>query len=377
MMTIALLMLAASAFQPALLQLTPTSFLSAGTNVWFPIFVLIVAMVLSILAVIYAMAPLMGRNDIRAWARVKIYELLLTLVIGVAFLVYSSGVYIINPTGIYNGLGLLPTTCASGINGPPPNNLYSLALCDMYQFNQDMASFTDQIFWFSLIGGLSPTVTFHLLAPGYAGGPQTGPEGFSTGVGFTLSVQILPIIFVHQYVVPLMNTYFAMVILAEMQQVLLSASMILFSTLLIMGLVARAFSITKTFGGAMIAFALGFGLIYPLLVSISYGFLDVVIQNASLNLPATLATLLTSLLGALPSFLFNSSANCPPGTNSPTCQYQAIPGFTGLLLYGGFVSAGLVLIPLLNLVIVDAFIVDTSRVIGERMDLMSLLTRLV
>ncbi|MDE1768407.1 MAG: hypothetical protein KGH62_03495, partial [Candidatus Micrarchaeota archaeon] len=62
-----------------------TQFITTPTNIWFPLFTLAIGMVLAILVVIYALSPLLGRNDIKTWVRIKIYELLLTLVIALVF----------------------------------------------------------------------------------------------------------------------------------------------------------------------------------------------------------------------------------------------------------------------------------------------------
>ncbi len=369
---------------------SPTCFLGAPPNIWFPIFALIILMVLGIIAVIYMLSPLLGRNDIKLWSRIKIYELLLTVVLAVVFLTVSSLLYTIDPTQALRTTGLLPTTCDPTVANNPPStvvsNLYSVALCDMYQYNVDVSSYSTGIFYFAMIAGLSPTVVLNGVVD--VGGPPSLPASGSQaqpspGLGVNLDIQLIPIQVVLQYIVPLMGAYFAVVILAQVQQIMLSAAMILFSSLMILGLVARAFSVTKTFGGSMIAFALGIGFVYPLVTMISYGFLDVVIQHASANISILniLFTASTALIGAVFGILGAGTTCLNPA--SAACQAVAYSGtglasvITPFVVLGGFISSGLLLIPLLNLVIVDAFIVDVSKVIGERIDLMSLLTRIV
>lgn len=386
----------------------PSCFLSLPPNIWFPYFMLIIFVVIGIIAVIYMLSSLLGssampifspligrtvmppfRNDTATWSKIKIYELLLTVALAVIFLAVSSLLYTINPTGVLSSTGLLPSTCNPNIGTNTPNssnvnNLYAVALCDMYQYNVDVNTFSTGIFFFSFVAGIAPTANIN--AAGLIGGPPLLPSGGTgvgsgPGLGLSASVNLLPIQAVFQYIIPLMSAFFAVVILAQVQQILLSACMIMFSIFMIIGLVARAFTVTKTFGGSMIAFALGIGFVYPLVTLLSYGFLDVAIQHATTAIGGSgvdfFFAIVKGLLGAFLAFFGGSTplATCPILTGQTGGSLSCV--VTPLVIYGGFVSIGLVLIPILNLVIVDAFIVDVSRVIGERMDLLSLLTRIV
>jgi hypothetical protein len=260
----------------------------------------------------------------------------------------------------------------------------------MYQYNQDVASYSTGIFYLAMVGGLAPQIDVNGVILG-GGPPQLSTSGAGAsvpGVGFSINFLLVPIQFVLQYIIPLMGAYFAVVILAQVQQILLSASMILFSVFMIIGFTARAFSVTKTFGGSMIAFALGIGFVYPLVTLIGYGFLDVVLANAVTTLggPSLFGVLIHAIFGqagvAAAEGLVGATAhillaNCTTPTSAMCNDNFLATVLTPFIVLGGFISSGLLLIPLLNLVIVDAFIVDMSRVIGERMDLMSLLTRIV
>ncbi len=371
------------------IQFNPVCFFSAApfgavTNAWFPIFMMVIAIVIAIIAIIYALSPLVGRNDMKTWCKVKLYELMMTIVIAFIFLAMSTLLYTVNPSPALKQVGILPQTCDPTVGGNVPSsagntNIYSVALCDMYQYNSRVASFSEGVFLLAMVGGLAPVVNINAVSD--VGGITNIPGGGATGsgveaspgIGFSIAFQLLPIQFVLQYIVPLMSAYFAAVMIAIMQQIMLSAAMILFSSLMIIGLVARAFSITKTFGGAMIAFALGIGFIYPLMTIMSYGFLNVVLINAQAANGGGAAGqfehwLLYDTLGlggAIGSYL---------GTGN-TAQIANI--MTPFIISGGFVASGLMLLPLINLIVVDAFIVDLSRVIGERMELMSLLTRII
>jgi hypothetical protein len=104
----------------------------------------------------------------------------------------------------------------------------------------------------------------------------------------------------------------------------------------------------------MIAFGIGLGVIYPLLVVITYGYIDVSICATCLQ-SASNGTLFLNGFVSLMTSLWTG-------------------GFTGvgttmgtIFLDTGYVIAGLTFIPLLNFAIVDAFIIDFSSAIGEKM----------
>jgi hypothetical protein len=171
----------------------------------------------------------------------------------------------------------------------------------------------------------------------------------------------------------------------QMQMLLLSSALLIFSTFMAIGLIARLFGITRSFGGAMIAFALGVGVLYPLMVCLTYGFLNTGLQEvvSSYCLPA-IGCLLKVEQWSLLIFSFLSmliylmlGMTCP--TVQAACTIQTyLPQLLGqLVTYGGIMSIGLTLVPFFNFLIVDTFIVDFSRAFGERMDLLSLLGNLI
>jgi hypothetical protein len=354
-----------------------TSFLTAGPNIWFPIILVAALAVIVVVAMIYVLSPFLGRNDIKVWARAKIYDVLITIVFALIFLSFSTAICSFNPTAAFNTLGILPSACNPNVSGNNPSSagisdIYGLSLCDLYSFNQGAASFTSSIYWISIIGGLNPDVTIAPSVPDFPINPSTG-----SGIGVSFSLQLFPIVLVHQYIVPYLQAYFAAVLVSQLLQILLSSSMLLLSIFLILGLLARSFEVTKSFGGAMIAFAIGLGFVFPLMASVTYGFMDTAIQGAQATacqgLPVSgNACTLLDLAPTLVSGIMSVPINVITGG---VFSFSSI--FTPLIIYGGFVAAGLILIPLLNLIIVDAFIVDFSKAIGERMDLFSILTRII
>ena len=348
-----------------------SSFLTSGPNVWFPIIFAAVSAVIVIAAMIYMLSPLLGRNDMKVWARAKIYDGFITIIFAMIFLSFSTAICTINPVPIFNSLGMLPNSCNPAVSGNNPSSanigdIYGLSLCELYQFNSGAASFTESIYWISLIGGINPMITVMPSAPEFPINIATG-----SGLGVSFSIQLFPIVLVHQYIIPYIQAYFAGIMASQLLQILLSSSMLLFSIFLILGLLARSFGITKSFGGAMIAFALGLGFVYPLMVATTYGFLDTAIQNAAAAGGAG-APALANLAPAIVTGLLSVPINM---ISRGVFSFASV--LTPVIVYGGFIAAGLILIPLLNLIVVDAFIVDFSKAIGERMDLFSILTRII
>ncbi len=357
-----------------------TCFLGAGSNIWFPIILLTTLAIIAVIAVIYQLSPLLGRNDIKVWARAKIYDCFITIIFAIIFLSFSTIVLTTSPVSAFSSLGIVPNACNPSVSGNNPTSsniadIYGLSDCEFYTFNQAAASFTQSMFVLAIIGGINPSATVSTPSP-FPISPATG-----SGVGFSFQFQLFPIVIVHQYIVPYMQAYFTAVLVSQLLQIVLNSSAILFSIFMILGLIARSFGITKSFGGAMIAFGLGLGFIYPLMASLTYGFMDTAIQNAACVLsgtPTTTPQLTTcgASIGSMASVLFVGMLSVPINSIF-NGLFSFASKLTPLVVYGGFVAAGLLLIPLLNLIVVDAFIVDFSKAIGERMDLFSLLTRML
>jgi len=127
------------------------------------------------------------------------------------------------------------------------------------------------------------------------------------------------------------------------------------------------FGITRTFGGAAIAFAIGLGFVYPMLVAITYGFIDNAMAYAYVKFANNLIGYITLLIPTLISAFFSFSLTA-----------FAVPAIVEwFMIYIGMVGLGLFLIPFINFVITDIFIIDFSRAIGEKIDLLSMLSRIV
>jgi hypothetical protein len=335
------------------------SIVTAPYLFWMPVAILAVIAIIGILAVIYVISPLAGRSDIRTWVRVKIYDLFLAIALILIFGAFGTMLYTINPTSGFKTAGLAPDKCTSS------TNIYTLGVCDMYQFNGYSQQLDNVVFYTLLISSVQPefNVNFYPLK-----GALTSSGG-SFGLSLGTTFEIIPQQTSFKYLGSILDVIYDVQVLNQVQLILLSSSMLIFVIFMTLGLLARAFLITRTFGGAMIAFAIGIGFVYPLMTSLTYGFINFGLQNLSTKtasgvlVPATFLTPINLGLFAI-DFLTKGTVNI-----------SLLPfSLEELFIYIGLNSLGLVFIPLINFVIVDTFILDFSQAVGERMDFMSLLT---
>ncbi len=338
-----------------------TSILSSPYTFWFPIVVLAAITVILIAIVIGMLAPLLGRNALGSWARIKAYEEIATVVLAIIFLLFSSMLCSINPAPAVSSIGILPSEC-SATSSVPVDNLWGLALCNMHTFNQHITDVMYSVYWLNFIQDLPLQITIH---GGFSGIGLRSTAGLSTGSG-------------DLYLTPLFSLLFAELMVSMLQVVLLAAAPLLFSFLIGIGLIARAFGITRTFGNAMIALGIGIGFIYPLLVSVSYGFINTTFSNV-------LSAAGTSGIYLLKDLSFSSFLAIFLPLFSPTTYLSATVG-VGAQLWNlvslivflfSIVGIGLIFIPLLNFMILDAFVVDFSSSLGQRISFMELLTNVI
>ena len=327
---------------------------------WFSVAAVAAIGILAILAVVYAIFKLMGRNDISVWTRVKIYDVIFSLILIIAF-VYAANLIYNMPLGyLSTNLGIVPTECMGSLY-----NIYSLSVCDMSTFN----SFTgrldsEQYFLLLIMGTVQPVLNVGVKFPfvGFSGTLSTDITFINTDISY-------------KYLGTGVDAIYGFVLANDLQLIILSSAAVLFAILMSLGLVARIFGISRTFGGAMIAFALGIGFLYPILTIVNYGFINVGIDN---TYPPTMQFVSTLFLAnvvagkvATPLYAAGVYLSYLLGGNLASI----LPIY--LMVYLGLVWIGLTLVPLINLVIVDVFIIDFSQAIGERMDLLSLLVRIL
>jgi hypothetical protein len=228
----------------------------------------------------------------------------------------------------------------------------------MHQFNQNIVDLNSMIYLVSLRMSFVPRFDFN-----------TSPIANIPGVSLATSIG-LP-----NFIGPLSGTVLQLLygayVVSEVQLLLLGSSLLFFSLFMSLGLISRMFEVTKSFGGAMIAFGVGLGIIYPLFVCFNYGFLNVQmnLNHGAMDL-ASGTVLVGGMIAVIAAGVISTATNILPG--SP---------FAGLLAelvkYMGLAVIGLTVIPLLNFVLVDVFIRDFSQAAGERMSFLSLLTKIV
>ena len=324
------------------------SSLPFSTVPWVPIATVAVLAIMTIAGIVYALSGTIASTNARNWSRVQIYEALLSLVLIAIFGAFSY-MFFINPQGAFGALNLGPSTAAT-LQCNQAADVFQLASCDLAQFN--MATFKLANVWYDMafLVSLMPSLRIEFS-------PLPAVAGISAG----FSTAIIPLIDPPLLIFAFAGTLTVM-LLQVIQLILISSSLLFLSLFMSLGLIARTFGFSRSFGGAMIAFGLGLGLIYPLLICITYGYVDV---HAHVDCLASSAcqTLFST------TAIFRAVFGLMLETNSSTMA----PFYTQL----GYLLAGLTFIPFLNFIILDAFIIDFSQAIGERMDFMALLAGIV
>lgn len=333
-----------------LLQSGIYSYITSPYIVWFPIAVIAALAFIGILAMIYALSTSTGNRRIAVWTKAKIYEVLMGFVLIGAFLFLMFLLTSVNFVQLFNGAGIVPPSC----NQPQisSTDLFTLGVCDMYTFNHNITYLNYAMYTIGLRLAFIPGVK--VATPNIPGLP---------GIGVGADIVLVPDA-VAKFAGDAIGALYVAFMLTQLQLLLLASGLLLFSLFMVIGLVARMFVITRSFGGALIAFAVGLGIIYPLMVSITYGYVDVGISH---TLPYFVGTVISASLGGLLDVLVFVGV---PSFISGTV-------FASVLSYFGLALLGLTFIPLINFVIVDVFIIDFSTAVGEKLDFMSLLTNLV
>ncbi len=299
---------------------------------------IVVLTVISISAFIYIIAGVINSSNAKNWAKIQIYEALLSMLLLMIFLGLFY-LFLINPASYYGSAGLLPKECST----PSINTIFNLSACDIGTFSNNALGYFNLVSIIGLASGSSPGIEFgfHPIEGLGISSELTSimPDGMEGMLGTGMSALIF------------------FLVLNNLQLILISGSVLFLTFFLTLGIFARLFGISRTFGGAMIAFGLGLGIIYPLLISITYGFIDANMISAS------------GALQYLPSAIYDFI----------TFAYaSSIPLLPSQLILGlGYAVAGLTFIPFINFIILDAFIVDFSKAIGEKVSFMALLSNFI
>jgi hypothetical protein len=292
-------------------------------------------------AIVYGLSGTINSTAARNWARVQIYEAMLSGFMLILFLVFAT-LFFISPSGPFGSVGLPP----GGYGCGTASDLYQLATCDLAIFNANALGAFYSVFnvatFLGMTSGInvnfSPTraAATNLDAGGGLALPSIFPVGAETMLGFTFSAIIVT------------------VLLNQVQLVILAGSLMWIAFFLTLGLIARSFGFSRSFGGTMIAIGLGLGFVFPLAVSLTYGYIDTQLVQ----------------LGCTASGLGGCTVSLTASLISSFAGLITYQGFTGGAWVGqlAMLGAGLTFIPFLNFTLVETFILDFSKAIGEKID---------
>lgn len=316
-----------------------SSYFSASA--WYGLAAIVAVAVISAAALVYMLGKMADSQNAIFWARAQIYEALLGIVfIAIFFVLYSW--LLVNPQGSFASANLVPSQCTSA------SDIYALSDCDLGSFLSTSTQWFSYLFYASYVLGLTSGLS---VSYSFASG--------STSIGTKLD-SLMPSS-AEETLAVLTDLLLPAIMLNELQMILLSGAPLLFAMLLMLGITAWMIGFSRKFGGTMIALAIGFGIVYPLLIAVTYGFVDIRISMILPDILSKLAVALQSLLAGLLTLQFSSLSSLAASVFSA----------------GSYIFAGLVLVPILNFMILDAFVVDFSKAIGIRVTFMELLTNLV
>ncbi|MDE1845684.1 MAG: hypothetical protein KGH53_00145 [Candidatus Micrarchaeota archaeon] len=340
-------------------------FLSAPITGWFPVAVLGTLATAFIIALFYVIEPFVSkRSDSRAWTRAKLYETFFAFLLVLIFGGIASMLCTVNPVPTYSSVGLVPNACNPSLAGGDQsiNNIFALAECNLYNFNKNIVDFLN--YMIALITFLVSSAPGVGLAENFL----PGVSNFGFSLSFAIDASAIKLFFESAAI-----ALGGLILISQVQLVLLDASMVLFAILLPLGLIARIFGVTRTFGGAMIAFAMGLGVVFPLMISITYGFLGSAIDSFN-----PLSSVSGALVGGIEA-LGSNPGQILQGTSLAFFSLGKDPFqvFYTMFEYIGIGLVGTLILPIITFTIVNTFILDFSQAVGERMDFFSLLTRVV
>jgi hypothetical protein len=344
---------------------------------WFGVSFVVALVVIIIAALLYMLAPVMNSSAMQDWSRFQIYEAILSIALILLFLAVVKLLFL-NPQQGFGSVGLVPPGCSSSA----VNTIYTLSTCDLAQFNSAGYSIAGYMWTFSIVKAILPASTLAIQPT-----PQEGD-----GLEITFSIPNVLDIWNDSLIRYMMGAILTFMLVSEVQLIVLSSSLLLMSFFFAIGLVSRVFGVSRSFGGAMIAFAIGIGIVYPMVTAISYGYIDVaahtsciapivgVVNSIGACQVGSFGTAFWNLFGAPFAQFFALGA--PASGAAAAASIQAAPAalvtaFVTMFDAVGYVLAGLTLIPVINILIVDVFVIDFSRAVGEQMSFSMLFTQVI
>lgn len=341
----------AGIFSPVLLQ--QVSFVPFIANA-VALAVIAILVVLAAAALVYLISNIIDSANARSWARFQIYQAIVSGIVLIAFgvLLFFA---LANPQTLMGSLNLVPNNQQVSSLQPASHyqcqgspDIFQLSTCDLGLFNSNAFGFFETVFMASMIFGISGGLSMSISPVAPTG--VTAKISLSTTSLMPTSIEDLTS-FIFQ--VLLFFIFFSNFLL-----IIVAGSLLFLTWLVIIGLIARTFGLTRGFGGAMISLGLGLGIVLPIMVALIYGFLDVQIG------PIWWGSLIYQVFGLIYWMLGLVFGGGTFGATHLIYQFAAL-------------IAGLTFMPFIIFAVVDTFVVDFSKAIGERLDFMSLLTGLV
>jgi hypothetical protein len=365
------------------LPITPTT--------WF-LFALIGALsVAGVAAMVYMLAPLMASKGMRQWAVMQAYEAVLSIALILVFLAFT-WIFFINPQASFQASNLVPVGCTGA------SNIFTLSVCDLAQFQNASYAIVRFTYEYNLYKSLIPGLMITVM-------PVPTSPGINISITIPNVLQTLVLGTLDSFdslVSTYLNDIVVFLLFGQVQLIVLSGSLLFFSFFMAAGLIARVFGFSRSFGGAMIAFGIGLGLLYPLITAITYGFIDVSANTACLqslqcaagaatlsigqnagNIALGGATSITNTAGSYANFLIQlltlglSGNGLIPSVSGASLSTSVGAALASVFDEFGYILSGLTVIPVINIFIVDVFIVDFSSAIGEKMSFMQLFKGMV
>jgi hypothetical protein len=311
---------------------------------------------------VYQLSGVIASQAAKNWAKMQIYEALFAILLILIVAAFSYLMFL-NPLSNFSAAGLLPATCNSNV----VNSIFGISVCDISTFNFASQALYDELYYVSYVGALSPGATAKLSVP------------LVSGVSISTSLDSIFPKDIEDLLAVASSLIVTMLLINQVQLILLSGSLFFLPFLLSIGIVAWIFGFSRRFGGAMIALGLGIGLIYPILTSLTYGFMDVQLIHLFLlsSSGASGSVVSTLTLAGMDAIFTTQFATFGASAIPVIFGVGAFPYTAPFFLELGYLVAGLTFIPFINIVILDVFVIDMSSAIGVRISFMTLLNGLV
>ena len=323
-----------------------------------------VLMVAAIAGFVYMLSKVVSSNNGMNWAKSQIYNAIIAVILVLLF-ISLTGLMFSNPQSLLSGAGALPSTCSAA----NVNTVFNLSMCDLSTFTVSGYAMMQTVYYLSYFEGLAPGIEASTNIP------FTVP-----GVGVSTEIPSFMPESTVEMTSTILDAMIFMLMLNQLQMLILAGAPLFLTLFLSIGIFAWVFGISRRFGGTMLALGLGLGIVFPILISITYGFLDhgILTMLGNVTQVSDIFSAMGSIFANTINAFFSLAELWLTGSAAASSSYQvAMSQITTLLSGLGYIFAGLTFLPFLNFTILDAFVVDLSKAIGERTSFMELITGLI